>query len=103
MLSELQASSHASTRMVHVPWSGSGFMSKLHSWPYAEQRNLSFCCRGSGSFGRDRSRWWPSNSRCAVAGIVNFCECLTASVPSSISTASPTDQILTLVSPKHSW
>ena len=30
-------------------------------------------------------------------GIVNFCERLTASVPSSISTASPTDQILTLV------
>ena len=45
---------------------------------------------------------WPTRSRWALAGIVNFCERLTTSVPSSISTASPTDQILTLVGPKHS-
>jgi hypothetical protein len=37
-------------------------------------------------------QWWPTRSRWAVGGMVNFFDRLIASVPSSISTASPTDQ-----------
>ena len=46
-------------------------------------------------------QWWPTRSRGADRGSVNLSARVMASVPSDISTARPTNQICTLVGPKH--